>query len=349
MPTGYSVFLSFVLSLMGDKMKSKLSFACVFLLLAACAPLPKDAVLSQGGGNPVITANGVKFVYSGTANKVVIAGSFNNWSQDANPLSKKGKDGWETVLKLPAGSHQYKFVVDGNWMADPANPNTADDGVGGVNSVVAVSGAVSSEAAKSVSAAQAPKQVKGGILFTCSASGANKVVVAGSFNNWSQDANPMSKNSAGIWSVIVPLGSGSHQYKFVVDGNWVTDPANSNTADDGVGGVNSVVAVSGAVSSEAAKSVSAAQAPKQVKGGTLFTCSAPGANKVVVAGSFNNWSQDANRMSKNSAGIWSVIVPLGSGSYQYKFVVDGNWITDPSNPASSDDGLGGSNSVITLP
>ncbi|MBA3052365.1 MAG: hypothetical protein FP827_04660, partial [Candidatus Omnitrophica bacterium] len=223
------------------------------------------------------------------------------------------------------------------------------DGVGGVNSVVTVSGASPDKAAGVVSAADAPKQVKGGTLFTCSAPTANKVVLAGSFNNWSQDANPMRKNAAGIWSVIAPLATGAHQYKFVVDGNWITDSANSNTADDGVGGVNSVVTVSGASPDKAAEVVSAAGAPKQVKGGILFTCSAPTANKVVVAGSFNNWSQDVNPLSKNASGIWSAIVPLSSGSHQYKFVTDGNWIIDPSNSNTSADGLGGNNSVITLP
>ncbi|PKN00573.1 MAG: hypothetical protein CVU78_00425 [Elusimicrobia bacterium HGW-Elusimicrobia-2] len=334
-------------------MKSKLSFVCSFLLFTACAPLPKETVSSlpgQGGAGPVTGKNGTIFSYTGVADKVVIAGSFNDWSQEANPLRKLGEDRWETTLKLPSGAHQYKFVVDGNWITDSANSNTADDGVGGVNSVVTVSGAATGKAAGVVSAAGAPKQVKGGVLFTCAAPTANKVVLAGSFNNWSQDANPMSKNAAGVWSAIVPLATGAHQYKFVVDGNWITDSANSNTADDGVGGVNSVVTVSGAATTgKAAGVVSAAGAPKQVKGGILFACAAPTANKVVLAGSFNNWSQDANPMSKNAAGVWSAIVPLSSGSHQYKFVTDGNWIIDPSNSNTAADGLGGNNSVITLP
>ena len=50
---------------------------------------------------------------------------------------EKGKDGiFRTTLKLPPGTYQYKFVVDGTWVADPANPETVDDGYGGVNSVL---------------------------------------------------------------------------------------------------------------------------------------------------------------------------------------------------------------------
>jgi hypothetical protein len=44
------------------------------------------------------------------------------------------------VKALPPGPHQYKFVVDGGnqWIKDTMNPNTADDGFGGQNSVLVV-------------------------------------------------------------------------------------------------------------------------------------------------------------------------------------------------------------------
>ncbi len=41
-------------------------------------------------------------------------------------------------LVLDPGTHQYKFVVDGAWIADPGHDHTVDDGFGGVNSVVSV-------------------------------------------------------------------------------------------------------------------------------------------------------------------------------------------------------------------
>jgi glycosidase len=43
---------------------------------------------------------------------------------------------WSVELELDPGSYEYKFVIDGtDWVADPGNPNTVDDGFGGVNSV----------------------------------------------------------------------------------------------------------------------------------------------------------------------------------------------------------------------
>jgi hypothetical protein len=39
---------------------------------------------------------------------------------------------------LPAGRHTYKFIIDGDWITDPANPATEEDGRGSINSVIVV-------------------------------------------------------------------------------------------------------------------------------------------------------------------------------------------------------------------
>jgi hypothetical protein len=91
---------------------------------------------------PVPTAN-VVFVrfmlHAPGAKSVAVAGTFNQWDQNAAPLIPAGTDGvWTTTLALPVGQHQYAFVVDGRrWVADPAAPGV-DDGFGRRNSVVAV-------------------------------------------------------------------------------------------------------------------------------------------------------------------------------------------------------------------
>lgn len=106
--------------------------------VAAAAPAP-----AAGGGQaagPQQTAEGWKFSYSApTASSVHLAGSFNNWSTSADPLTK-GTDGiWTLVKRLDPGAHQYKFVVNGSdWKEDPNNPNSADDGYGGKNSMIQV-------------------------------------------------------------------------------------------------------------------------------------------------------------------------------------------------------------------
>ncbi len=38
-----------------------------------------------------------------------------------------------------------------------------------------------------------------------------------------------------------------------------------------------------------------------------------------------------------------------SARVEYKLIVDGKWITDPLNPNKVDNGVGGENSVFTMP
>jgi len=74
--------------------------------------------------------------------EVLLSGTFNEWGDnagDAELMTDDDADGtWEVLLVLDPGSYQYKFIVDGEWMADPKNPNKVDDGHGGHNSVIEV-------------------------------------------------------------------------------------------------------------------------------------------------------------------------------------------------------------------
>ena len=66
---------------------------------------------------------------------------------------------------------------------------------------------------------------------------AERVFLAGSFNGWDPTSVPMSRGADGRWRVSVEIPGGVTTYKFVLDGDrWIPDPANSERADDGVGG-----------------------------------------------------------------------------------------------------------------
>jgi len=68
--------------------------------------------------------------------KVFLAGSFNNWDPTAKAMSDKAGDGVFTVtLNLPAGQHEYKFVIDGIWCADPECADWVQNDLGTLNSV----------------------------------------------------------------------------------------------------------------------------------------------------------------------------------------------------------------------
>ena len=75
----------------------------------------------------------------GGASAVLVTGSFTMWAGTAPPaiaLVKGGDGAWTGTADVTAGAHQYKFVVDGNWIMDPSNPDQMDDGFGGKNSVI---------------------------------------------------------------------------------------------------------------------------------------------------------------------------------------------------------------------
>src|SRR5690242_1792854 len=78
----------------------------------------------------------VKFTFDAPAAKqVYLVGDFNDWDVSKTPMARSGKT-WTVVVPMPAGRHQYSFVVDGkSWSSDPTAPSAPDDGFGHTNSV----------------------------------------------------------------------------------------------------------------------------------------------------------------------------------------------------------------------
>ena len=74
------------------------------------------------------------------ADVVQLAGDFNNWQPEQTPMKRSPKDGlWKVKLPLDAGTHHYRFVVDGRWQHDPCNEATENNPYGELNSVAQVS------------------------------------------------------------------------------------------------------------------------------------------------------------------------------------------------------------------
>ena len=80
--------------------------------------------------------SGVLFsVYSPEAANVYLAADFNEWKPEREPLFDiEGNGVWQRIVNLKPGRYQYKFVVDGKWIKDPANPNLLN-GPFGENSI----------------------------------------------------------------------------------------------------------------------------------------------------------------------------------------------------------------------
>ncbi len=89
--------------------------------------------------------------------------------------------------------------------------------------------------------------------------------------------------------------------------------------------------------------------PEATQGGIRFSFSDLAAKSVSIAGNFNHWSPDHDRLAgSGQKGIWTIVLPLPPGRYEYRFVVNGKeWVLDPSVP-SVDDGLGDRNSLFVV-
>lgn len=60
-----------------------------------------------------------------------------------------------------------------------------------------------------------------------------------------------------------------------------------------------------------------------------FKIVAPQASDVKLAGSFNAWDPISHSLKKDAAGVWKLQVALAPGTYEYRYLVDGEWRDDP--------------------
>ena len=80
----------------------------------------------------------------------------------------------------------------------------------------------------------------------------------------------------------------------------------------------------------------------------VFVHDAPQAKRVCLCGDFNQWSPEATPMTRADHGPWSAAVSLPPGRYQYKLVVDGQWVHDPNARENISNPHGSLNSVIEV-
>lgn len=222
------------------------------------------------------------------ARRVMLAGSFNDWMPDVLPM-RKTDTGWVAFVTLRPGKYWYKFIPDGNWTTDDENRQQENDGHGNVNSVF----------------------YKTNTMFRLGGfTNAKTVYLVGSFNNWRERDLQMTKTATG-WELPMYLADGTHTYRFIIDGKWMSDPANVSKLPNEFGEFNSVI---------------------QMGSPSLFRLEGfTDAKKVVLSGNFNGWRKDELFLSKTATG-WEIPYILGPGNYEYTFIVDGKETHDPRNP-----------------
>jgi hypothetical protein len=84
--------------------------------------------------------------------------------------------------------------------------------------------------------------------------------------------------------------------------------------------------------------------------GFHFELHAPGADKVELLGTFNNWKMgDIVLNGPDASGHWTATVEIPEGRHEYIFLVDGEqWVADPKGTTHRPDGYGRVNTVIRI-
>jgi WD40 repeat protein/beta-lactamase regulating signal transducer with metallopeptidase domain len=72
------------------------------------------------------------------AKAVFLAGDFNDWNTMAVPMRLEAGGNWTRDVLLPPGQYSYKFVADGEWFPDPANPEHVPNRFDTLDSVLVV-------------------------------------------------------------------------------------------------------------------------------------------------------------------------------------------------------------------
>lgn len=79
-----------------------------------------------------------------------------------------------------------------------------------------------------------------------------------------------------------------------------------------------------------------------------FSFTAPEAKEVYIVGDFNGWQISASSRMDAHNGVWRKKLNLKSGKYHYRFVVDGVWTEDNTNPEREMNPYGEMNSLLKV-
>tara|TARA_R110002072_G_scaffold109335_7_gene236626 strand:+ start:8635 stop:9603 length:969 start_codon:yes stop_codon:yes gene_type:complete len=251
---------------------------------------------------------------------VVVSGEFNSWSKNSWKMKKVDENIYELRKKISAFDDdfewEFKFIVNNNFWAEPSESIT------NITPAIKHNGQILDT--YNLKFINAYVSENGNTKFILDDYlNAEKVVLAGSFNRWDESLFKMKKTGSG-WELTLELRPDVYEYKFIVDGKWIEDSKNPDRALNEFDEYNSIIKVK--------------------KDVTFLLYNFKNAKNVILAGDFNNWSENEFQMRKTENG-WTYTLPLTGGKYHYKYIVDGKWIVDPDNSVREYDEKGHINSV----
>jgi hypothetical protein len=290
---------------------------------------------------------------------VYLAGSFNNWNMNQNPMTPVGNNSYETTIPVNSNTTiTYKFLNGSNY--ETVNGLcTMDDGFGNTNRFFNVPAAntasINTVCFESCNdcIAGATSNVTFRVNMSNETVSPDGVFLCGTFNGFTLGVDPMVNVGANIWEKTITLAQGAViDYKFVNGANWESVPSTCGTPDI-IGIINrnytvpntSNATISAVCFNECTNCSS--QANTLVKFSVNMASQTISTDGVFLAGTFNGFSPTANPMTNTGGGIFELILPLPQNTaYTYKFVNGSNFEIVPF-ACGQDDGGGIFNRTIT--
>jgi 1,4-alpha-glucan branching enzyme len=200
-----------------------------------------------------------------------------------------------------------------------------------------------------------PQKTDGGVLFQCYAPEAHVVYLAGDFNGWANNVDGRIASSSfamsgpdtkGVWRKTVKLDAGVYRFKFNVNGEgngWFAP----DSIDELDGDKNAILHIGATGDVLIPSARNPMWKPRRTARGVLFTCYAPKAHLVYLAGDFNDWANNREGLvfdpqfimhGPDGDGAWRAEVALKPGRHLYQFVIDGDhWVADANGDETDKD------------
>ena len=198
----------------------------------------------------------------------------------------------------------------------------------------------------SMKTAKAPRSIEGELVL--SASGPYRSVAAAFAHEDFAVLHPYERNKHGVFILAYPIPlkrKANIEYRLVVDGAWIIDPANPARRDDPETGLElSVAPVPYLSDLHLGLYHLIAEDGRTAR----FLFRGAGGESVTVCGDFDNWDPFLHEMSETAPGVYTLDLPLGPGKHYYNFIYRGEAVTDPLNPAKASDSDGRIVSVLVV-
>ncbi len=178
---------------------------------------------------PEVFDDAIIFSYRPPAKVFIVGARFSHEHYGVFHTFRKNENGvYVLALPLPGETEviKYRLMVDGVWIADPANPAAETDPQGVVFSLLPYE-------ATARTPVESPRLLPDGYVeFSVEGTSGELITIAGDFNGFDPFTHRLAETRPGVYSIRIKLLPGRHLYYFVLDGVSFVDSLNPESVLD---------------------------------------------------------------------------------------------------------------------